>query len=152
MCTWWGMSVFSLRQFYSMQYSQCISKQLVGWRQFSPFRTLPFKGTLGVELPWLWGPDWESSRVSQRKGHTFLLLNWLLLAGMFGSQLKQAFVVPGNGNIPTELEASSKNKVFISPSVSQEVCSVLPVYCRFKFCPLSSGYSAIELISSLTSH
>lgn len=130
------------------------TRQLVGWRQFpsSLLNSPPFKGTLGAELPWLWGPDWESSRVSQRKGHTFLLLNWLLLADMFGSQLKQAIVVPGNGNVPTELEASSKNEVFISPSVSYEVCPVLPVDCLFKFCPLSSGYSAVELVSSLTSH
>lgn len=41
------------------------------------------KGTLGAELPWLWDPD--LGELSKEKDIRFLLLNWLLLAGVLGS-------------------------------------------------------------------
>lgn len=46
------------------------TRQLVGWRQFpsSLLNSPPFKGTLGAELPWLWGPDWEEFQSFPEEG------------------------------------------------------------------------------------
>lgn len=97
-----------LRQFCVILASQCVSRLLAGWRCCSFLLSSPaLKGTLGAELPWLWGPDWRS------RGKC-LFLKWLLLDLVPGSYSFEIIyrVNQAMGMHPLSSKASSRSTVF----------------------------------------